>query len=391
MIAPVIIQNTFFTEPAMSLSSTVSLARELIRRESVTPADAGCQELLGARLEKIGFTCEAMIFEDVTNLWATRGGGRPLLAFAGHTDVVPTGPLDQWKIPPFQGEVRDGMLHGRGAADMKGSIACFVTACERFVADHPDHAGAIGLLITSDEEGVARWGTGEVMNVLAERKQSIDMCIVGEPSSKQTLGDTIKVGRRGSCGAKLRIKGTQGHIAYPADNPIHRAAAVIGELLSVEWDRGNEHFQPTSFQLSNIHAGTGAGNVVPGAVEIDFNLRYSPEITAADIHARIEEVLARHQCQFEIHWERLCLPFQTTQGKFVDAVSHCIEANTGCAPLRSTGGGTSDGRFIAPTGAEVIELGPLNDTIHQIDERVSTADLDQLSVIYEDILVKMLG
>ena len=375
----------------MSLSTTVALARELIRRESVTPMDAGCQELLGGRLGEIGFVCEAMNFEDVTNLWATRGEGRPLLVFAGHTDVVPTGPLEQWKIPPFQGQVRDGMLHGRGAADMKGGVAAFVTACERFVANHPDHAGAIGLLITSDEEGVARWGTGEVMRVLTERNRQIDMCIVGEPSSVAMLGDTIKVGRRGSCSAKLRIQGTQGHIAYPVDNPIHRAAEVLGELLAIEWDRGNENFPPTSFQVSNIHAGTGAGNVIPGEVEIDFNLRYSPEITDRDIRSRVEEVLAHHQCRYEIHWGRMCPPFETAQGKFTEAVSDCIAAATGRKPVRSTGGGTSDGRFIAPTGAEVIELGPLNDTIHQIDERVSTADLDQLSAIYEEVLVKILG
>lgn len=375
----------------MPHSPTITLAQELIRRESVTPADGGCQALLGGRLGAIGFTCEGMNFEEVSNLWATRGEGRPLLVFAGHTDVVPTGPLAQWKIPPFQGAVRDGMLHGRGAADMKGGIACFVTACERFVARRPDHAGAIGLLITSDEEGVARWGTREVMRTLTERNRHIDMCIVGEPSSKAALGDTIKVGRRGSCGARLRITGTQGHIAYPTDNPIHRAAAVMGELLSIEWDRGNDHFQPTSFQLSNIHAGTGAGNVIPGEVEIDFNLRYSPEITAEDIRARVEEVLAHHQCRFEFDWEAKCLPFESVQGKFTDAVSDCIEAATGHKPVRSTGGGTSDGRFIAPTGAEVIELGPLNDTIHQIDERVSTADLEQLSVIYENVLEKILG
>ena len=376
----------------MPPSPTIALAQELIRRESVTPADGGCQELLSARLGEIGFDSEPMKFEDVTNLWATRGEGRPLLVFAGHTDVVPTGPRERWKIPPFQGEVRDGMLHGRGAADMKGGIACFVTACERFVARRPDHGGAIGLLITSDEEGVARWGTGEVMRTLAARNRQIDMCIVGEPSSATTLGDTIKVGRRGSLGATLRVRGTQGHIAYPADNPIHRAAGILGELLSIEWDRGNENFQPTSFQLSNIHGGTGAGNVIPGEVEIQFNLRYSPEITGAEIRERIERVLEPHHGRFEIDWDaRECPPFETAQGKFVATVSDCIQAATGHKPLRSTGGGTSDGRFIAPTGAEVVELGPLNATIHQIDECVSTADLDRLSGIYEDILEKILG
>lgn len=375
----------------MSLSATVALARELVRRESVTPADAGCQELLSARLGEVGFACEPMNLQAVANLWATRGEGRPLLVFAGHTDVVPPGPLGRWKIPPFQGEVRDGMLHGRGAADMKGGIACFVAACERFIARRPDHAGAIGLLITSDEEGAARWGTREVMRTLSERGRQIDMCIVGEPSSAGALGDTIKVGRRGSCGATLRITGKQGHIAYPADNPIHRAAGVIGELLAIEWDRGNANFQPTSFQLSNIRGGTGAGNVIPGEVEILFNLRYSPEITDQDIRTRVEGLLAPHQGHYEIHWESNCPPFESVQGKFTEVVSDCIEAATGRKPVRSTSGGTSDGRFIAPTGAEVIELGPLSATIHQLDEQVSTADLDQLSVIYENILEKILG
>ena len=374
----------------MTLSPTVSLAQALIRRESVTPADGGCQALLSARLGEIGFACEAMNFEEVSNLWALRGAARPLLVFAGHTDVVPPGPLDQWAIPPFDGTVRDGMLHGRGAADMKGGIACFVTACERFIARRPDHAGAIGLLITSDEEGVARWGTREVMRVLAERGSRIDMCLVGEPSSNAALGDTIKVGRRGSCGATLRITGEQGHIAYPADNPLHRAAGILGELLAIEWDRGNDNFQPTSFQVSNVHGGTGASNVIPGEVEIQFNLRYSPEITDADIRARVEAVLVRHQGRYEIHWDAPCPPFETAQGKFIDTVSDCVAAATGRKPLRSTTGGTSDGRFIAPTGAEVIELGPLNATIHQLNERVATADLDQLSGIYENILEKML-
>ena len=375
----------------MSLSATVALAQALIRRESVTPTDGGCQELLSARLAEVGFACESMNFQEVTNLWASRGEGRPLLVFAGHTDVVPTGPRERWKIPPFQGAVRDGMLHGRGAADMKGSIASFVTACERFIARRPDHAGAIGLLITSDEEGVARWGTGEVMRVLGERGRQIDMCIVGEPSSEKALGDTIKVGRRGSVGATVRITGTQGHIAYPADNPIHRAAGIIGELLAIEWDRGNANFQPTSFQLSNIRGGTGAGNVIPGEVEILFNLRYSPEITDREIRARVEGVLAPHHGHYEIHWGATNAPFETVQGKFTEVVADCIAAASGRKPVRSTAGGTSDGRFIAPTGAEVIELGPLNATIHQLDEQVSTADLEQLSVIYENILEKILG
>ena len=373
-----------------SLSATVALARELIRRESVTPADAGCQELIRSRLGQIGFACEWMNFEEVTNLWATRGEARPLVVFAGHTDVVPPGPLGQWQIPPFEGAVRDGMLHGRGAADMKGSVACFVTACERFAGRHPKHGGAIGLLLTSDEEGPARWGTREVMSALVQRNRQIDMCLVGEPSSSTVLGDVIKVGRRGSLGATLRIKGKQGHIAYPGDNPIHRAAKVIAELLSIEWDRGNDNFQPTSFQVSNIHGGAGATNVIPGEAEVEFNLRYSPEITERQIRERVEQVLARHRLEYEIDWRLSGLPFETARGKFIEVVSGCVEAVTGRKPAHSTSGGTSDGRFIAPTGAEVVELGPVNATIHQIDEQVSTADLDRLSVIYENILEKIL-
>ncbi len=376
----------------MPPSATVSLAQELIRRESVTPADGGCQELILSRLQGVGFVGESMNFSEVTNLWATRGHGRPLLVFAGHTDVVPPGPLAQWRYPPFDGVIRDGMLHGRGAADMKSSIACFVTACERFVASHPGgaHAGTIGLLITSDEEGVARWGTREVMSTLTKRGQQIDMCVVGEPSSVAELGDTIKVGRRGSVGATLRIRGTQGHIAYPADNPLHHAVQALAELLAVEWDQGNDNFQPTSFQVSNIHGGTGAANVIPGEVEIQFNLRYSPESTEQAIRTRIERLLARHRLDYEIHWLANARPFETVQGRLTEVVSQCVEAATGNRPTRATSGGTSDGRFIAPTGAEVVELGPINATIHQIDECVSTADLDRLSLIYENILEKLL-
>ncbi len=374
-----------------NLSTTTALARELIRKESVTPVDAGCQVLLGERLRAVGFVCERMDFEEVSNLWATRGEARPLVVFAGHTDVVPTGPPAQWRFPPFAGEIADGMLHGRGAADMKGSIACFVTACERFVARHPRHRGAIGLLITSDEEGPSRWGTRAVMKTLAERDRQIDMCVVGEPSSAAVLGDTIKVGRRGTLGATLRIKGIQGHIAYPADNPIHRAAQIITDLLAVEWDRGNDNFQPTAFQVSNIHAGAGAANVIPGEAEVAFNLRYSPEITERQIRQRVEETLARHRADYEIDWEAGGQPFETIRGEWVEVVSECIEAVTGIKPARSTAGGTSDGRFISPAGVQVVELGPVNATIHQIDECVSIADLDELSVIYEKVLERVLG
>lgn len=387
----------------MSTSATLKFAQQLIRRESVTPADAGCQALILSRLEKIGFVGEAMNFADVTNLWATRGPSKqnsrgktePLVVFAGHTDVVPPGPLEQWQILPFQGVIRDGMLHGRGAADMKGSIACFVTACERFAERHPNHRGTIGLLITSDEEGTARWGTREVMHTLANRNQHIDMCIIGEPSSATKLGDTIKVGRRGSINASLRIKGKQGHIAYPHpppfDNPLHRAAHVITELLAIRWDAGCDSFPPTSFQLSNLNGGTGASNVIPGEVEIKFNLRYSPQITAHAIQQRIEKVLTQQRLDFEIDWMLSGEPFVTAPGKLREVVSSCVAAVTGRNPIHSTSGGTSDGRFIAPSGTEVVELGPVGATIHQIDERVCTADLEQLSTIYENILEKLLA
>ena len=374
----------------MPLSPTVALAQELIRRESVTPDDGGCQDVISARLRAVGFHCEAMNFNEVSNLWATRGEGRPLVVFAGHTDVVPTGPPAQWRFLPFAGEIADGMLHGRGAADMKGGVAAFVTACERFVARHPQHRGALGLLITSDEEGPARWGTREVMKTLAARGQAIDMCIVGEPSCAETLGDTIKVGRRGTLGARLRVKGVQGHIAYPQDNPIHRATRILAELLSVEWDRGNERFQPTSFQVSNIRAGAGAANVIPGEAEVEFNLRYSPQLTAEQIRARIEQTLARHDADYEIEWEAGGEPFETARGEWVEMVSACIESVTGITPARSTAGGTSDGRFISPAGAQVVEFGVVNATIHQIDECVSTDDLEQLSRIYEKMLEKAL-
>ncbi len=377
----------------MPLSPTAELARELIRCESVTPRDAGCQEMLAARLRRAGFECEGMEFEGVRNLWAARENAeaKPLVVFAGHTDVVPAGPLGEWRFPPFAGEVADGMLHGRGAADMKGAVAAFVTAAERFVARHPKHGGALGLLITGDEEGPALFGTREVMRVLRERGVRIDMCIVGEPTGVSALGDVIKVGRRGSLGATLRIRGKQGHIAYPLDNPIHRATAVLAELIATEWDRGNENFQPTSFQVSNLHAGAGATNVIPGEAVVEFNLRYSPESNEESIRARVEETLARHRADYAIEWKHNGAPFECPDGKLVAAVSDCVEEITGARPAKSTGGGTSDGRFIAPSGAEVVELGPLNATIHQIDECVSIADLDRLSEIYERVLERLLG
>lgn len=376
----------------MPNSDTIELARELIQQESVTPDDAGCQSVLTQRLKKIGFDCEQIDFHEVSNLWATRGDQKPLLVFAGHTDIVPTGPLDQWTYSPFDGAVKDGVLHGRGAADMKGSIACFVTACERFVRKHPAHVGEIGLLITSDEEGTAKWGTRAVIDELTNRDTSIDMCIVGEPTCVSTLGDTVKVGRRGSINGTLIVKGTQGHVAYPhlADNPIHRVLPALNTLTSKQWDNGNENFPPTCFQISNIHGGTGASNVIPGDIKVDFNFRYSPETTDKILKAEVEKILQQYELQFKVIWGTPGYPFATKQGILVATVTASILEITGIQPTLSTSGGTSDGRFIAPTGAQIIELGPVNATIHQINERVSIADLDTLSKCYEEILVRLL-
>lgn len=376
----------------MSYSTTVELARSLVRRQSETPDDAGCQALLSQRLVEIGFTCERINFHDVSNLWATRGEATPLVVFAGHTDVVPSGPLAQWSIPPFDGVIQDGMLHGRGAADMKGSIACFVTACERFLALHDRYKGTIGLLITSDEEGIAKWGTQAVINTLDARGVKIDMCIVGEPTSSTTCADTIKVGRRGSLNGRLIVNGKQGHIAYPhlAVNPLHTVLPALVDLTSKQWDQGNEFFQPTAFQLSNINGGTGVANVIPGQIQIDFNFRYSPETTDSQLQEQVEIILRKHNLDFEIQWAMPGYPYQTRQGALVDAVVASIAEVTGRSPTLSTTGGTSDGRFIAPSGAEVVELGPINATIHQIDEQVSTADLNLLSKCYENILTRLL-
>ncbi len=381
----------------MSHSPTVELAQKLIQIESVTPVDGGCQALLSSRLEQIGFVCEQINFSDVTNLWAIRSSesptiNNPLLVYAGHTDVVPTGPLEQWTYPPFEGIIKDQVLHGRGAADMKGSIASFVTACERFVENHPDHAGTIGLLITSDEEGIAKWGTKAVINELQSRNVNIDMCIVGEPTCTKVFGDTIKVGRRGSLNCKLVIRGKQGHIAYPhlAQNPIHTALPAIDELISRQWDQGNENFLPTSFQLSNIHAGTGATNVIPGKIDLDFNFRYSPETTDQELIKIVESILNKHHLDYDAQWAMPSYPFETKRGDLTECVKQSVIEITGITPELSTSGGTSDGRFIAPTGAQLVELGPINATIHQIDEQVSTNDLDQLSACYERVLEKLL-
>jgi len=374
------------------ITPTLELAMELISRRSVTPDDCGCQELMISRLEPLGFNIERLPFEEVTNLWARRGNSGPLFCFAGHTDVVPPGPEDQWQFPPFEPRIEEGSLCGRGAADMKGSLAAFITAVERFVARHPEHQGSIALLITSDEEGPFINGTTRVIDHLEARQEKIDWCIVGEPSSTDRVGDVIKNGRRGSLSGSLRVRGVQGHVAYPhlVRNPIHEAAPALAELAATTWDEGNAFFPPTSFQISNIHAGTGATNVVPGHVEIEFNFRFSTEVTAEELKQRVQEILDRHGLEWEIDWTLSGNPFLTPAGSLVDAARETIRTQLGYETELSTSGGTSDGRFIAPTGAQVIELGPCNATIHKINERVLASDLDALSQLYEDILVRLL-
>ena len=374
------------------MSDTLELAKNLIARASVTPEDAGCQEAMIHRLEPLGFQVERLRFEDVDNFWARRGSQGPVLAFAGHTDVVPTGPLDAWESDPFQPELRDGLLYGRGAADMKGSLAAMVTACERFVAAHPDHKGSIAFLITSDEEGPSINGTIKVVEHLETRGEKITWCLVGEPSSNHQVGDVIKNGRRGSLNGKLKIRGRQGHVAYPhlADNPIHRVAPALAELCREQWDMGNEFFPPTTFQISNIHSGTGAENVIPGTVDIQFNFRFSTETTVEKLQARVTAILDAHDLQYQLDWRLSGHPFLTARGELVAASIAAIKKITHRDTELSTSGGTSDGRFIAPTGAQVVELGPLNATIHQVNECVSAADLDTLSEIYEHILAQLL-
>lgn len=372
---------------------TLALARDLISRASVTPEDTGCQLMLTERLAKAGFRAEEYPFGEVRNLWLRRGDSGPLFVFAGHTDVVPPGPEDDWTTPPFEPTERDGMLYGRGAADMKGSVAAFVTAAERFVARYPQHTGSIALLLTSDEEGPARDGTRRVVQALTEQGIRPDWCLVGEPSSSEHVADTIRNGRRGSLSGKLVVKGTQGHVAYPqfADNPVHRAAPALADLINIEWDTGNEHFPPTSFQVTRVEAGEGANNVVPGAMAVDFNFRFSTEVTEAELRQRVTTLLERHRLDYELEWHLSGEPFLTERGAFIDAAIAVIERTTGRRPTLSTGGGTSDGRFIAPTGAQVMELGPLNATIHKADECVSIADLETLSGIYEGMLEELLA
>ena len=374
------------------MSSTLELAKELISRQSVTPEDAGCQELMAERLEKIGFTITRLKNGEVTNLWARRGTESPLFVFAGHTDVVPTGPEENWTFPPFQPTEHNGLLYGRGTADMKGSLASMIIASEEFIKVHDQHKGSIAFLITSDEEGPAVEGTVAILEYLASNNEKIDWCLVGEPSSTDKLGDVVKNGRRGSLGVSLTIHGKQGHVAYPhlAQNPIHIAAPVLDELAKTEWDKGNNSFPATSFQVSNINAGTGATNVIPGDIEIIFNFRFSTEVSEQILKQRVTAILDKYEMKYSIEWNLSGNPFLTEKGELVAATQEAIKSVTGYETELSTAGGTSDGRFIAPTGAQVIELGPLNKTIHQIDENVSIADLEQLSVIYAQILKNLL-
>ena len=374
-------------------SKTLELAKALISRPSVTPDDAGCQAVLIERLENIGFECETLQFGEVTNLWARRGKSSPVLAFAGHTDVVPTGPLDEWTSDPFTPEIRDGILYGRGAADMKSGIAAMVTACERFVESHANHSGSIAFLITSDEEGPAFDGTVRVIETLEARGEKIDWALVGEPSSTTAVGDVVKNGRRGSLGAQLTVKGVQGHVAYPqlADNPIHKALPALAELSAIKWCQGNDFFPATSFQISNINAGTGATNVIPGQLTILLNLRYSTELDHQSIIDQTEAILNKHNLDFDIDWNHSGFPFLTAEGKLVEAAQQAIKQVTGLDTQLSTAGGTSDGRFIAPTGAQVLELGPVNASIHKINECVNVADLDSLSEIYQGMLERLLA
>jgi succinyl-diaminopimelate desuccinylase len=374
------------------MSATLDLACELIRRRSVTPEDTGCQDLIGERLAALGFVVEPMPFGEVTNLWARRGDSRPLFCFAGHTDVVPPGPPDRWTSDPFEPQIRDGLLYGRGASDMKGSLAAMVTATEAFVRAHPDHPGSIAFLLTSDEEGPARDGTLKVVETLETRGEKIDWCLVGEPSSETRLGDTVKNGRRGSLNGWLTVFGKQGHVAYPqrAKNPLHAFAPALAELVAEEWDQGNAFFPPTSFQIANLNVGTGAENIIPGELKAQFNLRFSTELNEASIRRRVESILERWGLDYRLDWCLSGNPFLTPAGALVDAARSAIREMMGIETQLSTSGGTSDGRFIAPIGAQVLELGPLNATIHQIDECVGVEELDRLAEIYQRIVEGLL-
>ena len=373
--------------------AAIALTRELMARPSVTPADAGCQGIMGGRLAALGFACEQLRFGEVDNLWASRGSSGPTLVFAGHTDVVPPGPAENWRYPPFTPSEDGALLYGRGAADMKASLAAMVVATEAFVTDHPAHAGRIAFLITADEEGPARDGTTRDVDVLQDRGERLDWCIVGEPSSSKVLGDVVKNGRRGSINGLLTIRGQQGHIAYPqlADNPIHTALAALKALVDEPWDEGNDFFEPTRLQFGNINAGTGATNVIPGQLSAQFNVRFSTETSEAAIRQRCEQIISEYARDFDIEWQVSGQPFLTEPGALVDAAAASIEAVTGQRPALSTGGGTSDGRFIARTGAQIVELGPVNASIHQIDEHIVLADIPRLTAIYHGILVRLLG
>jgi succinyl-diaminopimelate desuccinylase len=369
---------------APAKSDTLRLTEQLIERASVSPADRGCQELMIERLQAIGFAVERMRFGPVDNFWAKRGSGAPVFCFAGHTDVVPSGPLDDWQSDPFVPVIREGLLYGRGAADMKSGLAAMVTASEEFVTRYPAHRGTIAFLITSDEEGPSVDGTRRVVEILRERKESIDWCLVGEPSSESALGDTIKIGRRGSLSGRLTVHGVQGHIAYPqfADNPVHAVAPALAELAARTWDHGNEHFQPTTFQVSNISAGTGAPNVIPGELNARFNLRFSTEQTVDGLKTVVETLLQRHRVKYTLEWFISGYPFLTVPGDLSAAATRAVQEQLQITPKLSTGGGTSDGRFIAPMGAQVIEIGVINETIHKVNECVRVADVDALQRIY---------
>lgn len=372
--------------------AAIVLLNELIRRESVTPDDAGCQGLIGERLAALGFACESMPFGDVSNLYARRGGSGPVLCFAGHTDVVPPGPTEEWHSDPFEPVIRDGCLYGRGAADMKSGLAAMVIAFERFIADHPDHPGSLAMLITSDEEGRARDGTLRVMEALGRRDEHLDWCVLGEPSSQQRLGDTVRIGRRGSLSGMLTVRGIQGHVAYPqlADNPITRFAPLLAELHTIEWDTGNDYFPPTSFQVVDLRAGVGFPNVTPGELTARFNLRYSTEWDHRRLQERIHGLFETYGIDYVLDWHLSGEPFLTKPGKLIDEVSRAVEEATGNTPTLSTGGGTSDGRFIAPAGTDVVELGPVNASIHKVDEHVSVDDVIALTAMYRRIMELML-
>ena len=366
----------------------LNLLFDLLRRPSITPDDAGCQDIIASRLAKLGFECETMVFGDVTNLWARRGTGSPVFCFAGHTDVVPPGDVNDWQSDPFEPDIRGEHVYGRGSADMKSGLAAMVVAIERFLEDHPDHPGSIAFLITSDEEGRARDGTLKVMEALTKRGEEIDWCVIGEPSSQAQLGDVVRIGRRGSLSGMLEVRGVQGHVAYPqlADNPIRRFAPVLAELHGIVWDEGNEFFPPTSFQVVNIQSGVGAPNVTPAQLSARFNFRYSTEWDHHRLKERVQAILDAHDIDYELRWHLSGEPFLTQPGRLIDAVSKAVEEHTGRAPELSTGGGTSDGRFISPAGVDVVELGPISASIHKIDEHVRLDDVGALASMYQRIL-----